>query len=142
MTVAVHGGSQIIAVWPGFRERVYGIAIDVGSTTIAAHLCDLSSGEVVAAAGAMNPQIRFGEDLMSRVSWVMMNPGGEKELTDIVARRDQRPRRRRGARRPASRTKTSSKRPSSATRSCTTCCSASARSSSAARRSRSPPIPR
>ncbi len=84
VTVAVHGGSQIIAVWPGFRERVYGIAIDVGSTTIAAHLCDLSSGEVVAAAGAMNPQIRFGEDLMSRVSWVMMNPGGEKELTDIV----------------------------------------------------------
>ena len=84
VTVAVHGGSQIIAVWPGFRERVYGIAIDVGSTTIAAHLCDLSSGEVVAAAGVMNPQIRFGEDLMSRVSWVMMNPGGEKELTDIV----------------------------------------------------------
>jgi len=84
VTVAVHGRSQIIAVWPGFRERVYGIAIDVGSTTIAAHLCDLSSGEVVAAAGAMNPQIRFGEDLMSRVSWVMMNPGGEKELTDIV----------------------------------------------------------
>ncbi len=84
VTVAVHGGSQIIAAWPGFRERVYGIAIDVGSTTIAAHLCDLSSGEVVAAAGAMNPQIRFGEDLMSRVSWVMMNPGGEKELTAIV----------------------------------------------------------
>ncbi len=84
VTVAVHGASQIIAVWPGFRERVYGIAFDIGSTTIAAHLCDLSSGEVVAAAGAMNPQIRFGEDLMSRVSWVMMNPGGEKELTDIV----------------------------------------------------------
>ena len=84
VTVAVHGGSQIIAVWPGFRERVYGIAIDVGSTTIAAHLCDLSSGDVVAASGAMNPQIRFGEDLMSRVSWVMMNPGGEKGLTDIV----------------------------------------------------------
>jgi uncharacterized 2Fe-2S/4Fe-4S cluster protein (DUF4445 family) len=84
VTVAVHGGSQIIAAWPGFRERVYGIAIDVGSTTIAAHLCDLSSGEVVAAAGTMNPQIRFGEDLMSRVSWVMMNPGSEKDLTDIV----------------------------------------------------------
>jgi len=84
VTVAVHGGTQIIAVWPGFRERVYGIAIDVGSTTIAAHLCDLSSGEVVAAAGTMNPQIRFGEDLMSRVSWVMMNPGGEKDLTDTV----------------------------------------------------------
>jgi uncharacterized 2Fe-2S/4Fe-4S cluster protein (DUF4445 family) len=84
VTVAVHAGRQIIAVWPGFRERVYGIAVDVGSTTIAAHLCDLASGEVVAAAGAMNPQIRYGEDLMSRVSWVMMNPGGEAELTEIV----------------------------------------------------------
>ena len=71
-------------MWPGFRERVYGIAVDIGSTTIAAHLCDLSSGEVVAAAGAMNPQIRFGEDLMSRVSYVMMNPGGEKEMTAAV----------------------------------------------------------
>ncbi len=84
VTVAVHAGTQIIAVWPGFRERVYGIAVDVGSTTIAAHLCDLASGEVVAAAGAMNPQIRFGEDLMSRVSYVMMNPGGEKDMTDAV----------------------------------------------------------
>jgi len=84
VTVAVHGESQIIAVWPGFREHAYGIAIDVGSTTIAAHLCNLATGDVVAAAGIMNPQIRFGEDLMSRVSYVMMNPGGEKEMTDAV----------------------------------------------------------
>lgn len=84
VTVAVHAGSQIIAVWPGFREKVFGMAVDVGSTTIAAHLCDLASGEVVATAGIMNPQIRFGEDLMSRVSYVMMNPSGEKEMTDAV----------------------------------------------------------
>ena len=84
VTVAVHDGSQIIAVWPEFRDKIYGLAVDVGSTTIAAHLCDLASGEVVAAAGVMNPQIRFGEDLMSRVSYVMMNPGGEKEMTRVV----------------------------------------------------------
>jgi uncharacterized 2Fe-2S/4Fe-4S cluster protein (DUF4445 family) len=84
VTVALHGESQIIAVWPGFREHAYGIAIDVGSTTIAAHLCNLATGDVVAAAGIMNPQIRFGEDLMSRVSYVMMNPGGEKEMTEAV----------------------------------------------------------
>ena len=84
VTVAVHDGTQIIAVWPGFRERAYGLAIDIGSTTIAAHLCDLGSGEVVAAAGLMNPQIRFGEDLMSRVSYAMMNPGGEAEMTTAV----------------------------------------------------------
>ena len=84
VTVAVHAGKQIVAVWPGFREHAYGLAVDIGSTTIAAHLCQLSSGKVVASAGLMNPQIRFGEDLMSRVSYVMMNPGGEKEMTAAV----------------------------------------------------------
>src|SRR5690242_6940972 len=83
-TVALRKGRDIVAIFPGFAERAFGVAIDVGSTTIAAHLTDLASGKVVAACGAMNPQIRFGEDLMSRVSYVMMNPGGEKELTRVV----------------------------------------------------------
>ena len=84
VTVAVHGASRIIAVWPGFHESVHGLAVDVGSTTIAAHLCDLVSGEVVASAGRMNPQIRFGEDLMSRVSYAMLNPGGAAQMTCAV----------------------------------------------------------
>ena len=84
VTVAVREGNQIVAVWPGYRDRALGLAVDIGSTTIAAHLCDLASGEVVAAAGVMNPQIRFGEDLMSRVSYVMMNPGGDAEMTRVV----------------------------------------------------------
>jgi len=84
VTVAVRKGRDIVAIAPGFVERAFGVAIDVGSTTIAAHLTDLASGEVVAAHGAMNPQIRFGEDLMSRVSYVMMNPGGDRELTRVV----------------------------------------------------------
>jgi uncharacterized 2Fe-2S/4Fe-4S cluster protein (DUF4445 family) len=84
VTVAVHDTSRIIAVWPGFHETAFGLAVDVGSTTIAAHLCDLVSGEVVASAGRMNPQIRFGEDLMSRVSYSMMNPGGARQMTAAV----------------------------------------------------------
>ena len=84
VTVAVHAEKQIIGVWPGLREAVFGLAIDIGSTTIAAHLCDLTSGEIVASAGLMNPQIRFGEDLMSRVSYSMMNPGGDKLMTAAV----------------------------------------------------------
>lgn len=84
VTVAVHGDRDIIAVWPDLENRVYGAAVDIGSTTIAAHVCDLVSGDVIASAGAMNPQIRFGEDLMSRVSYVMMNPGGEREMTAAV----------------------------------------------------------
>ncbi len=84
VTVAVHAAKQVIAVWAGLHELAYGLAVDVGSTTIAAHLCDLTSGEVVASAGVMNPQIRFGEDLMSRVSYSMMNPGGAALMTAAV----------------------------------------------------------
>ncbi|MCA3573304.1 MAG: DUF4445 domain-containing protein, partial [Aestuariivirga sp.] len=78
------GGNRLVAIWPGFHDKAFGLAIDVGSTTIAAHLTNLSTGEVTASAGLMNPQIRFGEDLMSRVSYVMMNPGGEKEMTAAI----------------------------------------------------------
>jgi uncharacterized 2Fe-2S/4Fe-4S cluster protein (DUF4445 family) len=78
------GGNRLVAIWPGFHDKAFGLAIDVGSTTIAAHLTDLSTGQVTASAGLMNPQIRFGEDLMSRVSYVMMNPGGEKEMTVAI----------------------------------------------------------
>ncbi|MFQ5983961.1 MAG: ASKHA domain-containing protein [Alphaproteobacteria bacterium] len=86
VTVAVREDEQLVRVQPGFHDKVFGLAVDVGSTTIAAHLCDLSSGEVVAAGGAMNPQIRFGEDLMSRVSYVQMNPGGDAQMTRVVRR--------------------------------------------------------
>jgi uncharacterized 2Fe-2S/4Fe-4S cluster protein (DUF4445 family) len=76
---------EILGVWPGLHEGgLYGLAIDLGSTTIAAHLCDLTDGRVLASAGVMNPQIRFGEDLMSRVSYAMMNPGGDREMTRAV----------------------------------------------------------
>jgi uncharacterized 2Fe-2S/4Fe-4S cluster protein (DUF4445 family) len=81
VTVALRKGREIVSVAPGFSDRAFGVALDIGSTTIAAHLTHLETGEVVASRGAMNPQIRFGEDLMSRVSHVMMNPGGEAELT-------------------------------------------------------------
>ena len=84
VTIAVRNNEEIIAVFPGFKDEMFGIAVDVGSTTIAAHLCDLSTGEVSGSAGLMNPQIRFGEDLMSRVSYIMMNEGGEKDLTRVV----------------------------------------------------------
>ena len=82
-TVAVRGDA-VVAAWPGYHERALGVAVDIGSTTIAGHLCDLVTGEVLASAGRMNPQIRFGEDLMSRVSYVMMNPGGDQQLTAVV----------------------------------------------------------
>jgi uncharacterized 2Fe-2S/4Fe-4S cluster protein (DUF4445 family) len=86
VTVAVnHDERRIAALWPGLRtDAPLGLAIDLGSTTVAAHLCDLATGEVRASGGVMNPQIRFGEDLMSRVSYGMMNPGGHLEMTAAV----------------------------------------------------------
>ncbi len=89
VTVALYrdhqGAARIIDLWPGYFDgHLYGLAIDLGSTTIAAHLCDLTDGSVLASSGLMNPQIRFGEDLMSRVSYAMMNPGGDREMTRAV----------------------------------------------------------
>jgi uncharacterized 2Fe-2S/4Fe-4S cluster protein (DUF4445 family) len=85
VTLAIRDGESIAAVWPGFRDAVFGVAFDVGSTTIAAHLCNLATGDVLGSSGVMNPQIRFGEDLMSRVSYVMMNPdGGAERLIEAV----------------------------------------------------------
>ena len=84
VTACVRHGRDIVAVYPGLKERVFGLAFDIGSTTVAAHLCDLTSGDVLASGGRMNPQIRLGEDLMSRVSHIMMHPGGDRELTEAV----------------------------------------------------------
>ncbi len=90
VTVALHKShaddvARVLEVWPGLHEGgLYGLAIDLGSTTVAAHLTDLDTGEVKASSGIMNPQIRFGEDLMSRVSYAMMNPGGDQEMTRAV----------------------------------------------------------
>ncbi|MBD3787340.1 MAG: DUF4445 domain-containing protein [Sphingomonadales bacterium] len=90
VTVAVNqagrgAAPRLVALWPGLREApLYGLAIDLGSTTIAGHLVDLTDGRVLASSGLMNPQIRFGEDLMSRVSYAMMNPGGAAEMTGAV----------------------------------------------------------
>ena len=75
---------RVIGAFGGFIDTFHGIAIDIGSTTIAGHLIDLCTGEVLSSHGLMNPQIRLGEDLMSRVSHVMMHPEGRGELTQLV----------------------------------------------------------
>ncbi|MBX3569168.1 MAG: DUF4445 domain-containing protein [Rhizobiaceae bacterium] len=89
VTAVVHRDMEsarpfIVALYPGLKNEAYGIACDIGSTTIAMHLVSLLSGRVVASSGTSNPQIRFGEDLMSRVSYVMMNPDGREAMTKAV----------------------------------------------------------
>ncbi|MBT8115772.1 MAG: DUF4445 domain-containing protein, partial [Arenicella sp.] len=84
LTVAVRDGDRVVAVYPQGQQSVIGAAVDIGSTTLALYVYDLLSGELLYESSAMNPQIRFGEDLMSRVSYVMMNKGGDKAMTDVV----------------------------------------------------------
>ena len=84
ITVALRKGVQIVGVWPGLKNQILGAAIDVGSTTMSAHICDMNNGEVLASTGMMNPQIRFGEDLMSRVSYGLMNADGAAQMTKAV----------------------------------------------------------
>lgn len=87
VTAAVHQDADlpvVTALWPGTQSTVFGVAFDIGSTTIAGHLVDLATGRAIASAGTANPQIRFGEDLMSRISYLMMNPDDRTALTDAV----------------------------------------------------------
>ena len=89
VTAAIHRDMDssrpfIVALYPGLKNEAYGIACDIGSTTIAMHLVSLLSGRIVGSTGTSNPQIRFGEDLMSRVSYVMMNPDGREAMTVAV----------------------------------------------------------
>ena len=118
---------------PGVALDAYGVAIDVGSTTIAVYLCDLASGATLASVGAMNPQIRFGEDLMSRVSYAMMNPGGVEALTSAVREAIDALIGEAAARGRRSRAETSSRSRWSAIRSCIISRSGSTRPRSAAR---------
>ncbi len=80
VTVVVWNDAEVIDVRAGYHEGLYGLAVDVGSTTVAAHLCDLRTGAVLATEAMMNPQVTFGEDLMSRVSYVMMHDDGLQKM--------------------------------------------------------------
>jgi len=85
VTVTVWMDQEIIHVRPGSGSGNFGLAIDVGTTTVAAYLCDLVSGQVIDTLSMMNPQVKYGEDVVSRISYHMENPDGLKRMsTDLV----------------------------------------------------------
>lgn len=85
VTVTLWHDREVIDVQPGYKEGVYGLAVDIGSTTVAGYLCELRTGKVLATEALMNPQVTYGEDLMSRVSYAMTNPSGlDKMHTAII----------------------------------------------------------
>ena len=84
VTVTLWQDHEVIDVRPGYEEGVYGLAVDIGSTTVAAYLCDLRTGELLATESMMNPQVSFGEDLMSRVSFAMSRTDGLDKMHDAI----------------------------------------------------------
>ncbi len=85
ITVSVWMDQEIIRVRPGKFDTSYGLAVDIGTTTVAAYFCDLATMEVIDTVSMMNPQCKYGEDVMSRITYHMMNPDGlEKMSNDIV----------------------------------------------------------
>jgi len=86
VTVTVREGDEVICVEPGNNAaRIYGLAVDIGSTKVAAYLIDLSAGKTVATASATNPQIPFGEDIISRISYVSKSDRNLKKLQGVIA---------------------------------------------------------
>lgn len=84
VTLTLWHNREVIRIEPGYVESLYGLAVDVGSTTLAGYLCDLRTGQVIATESLMNPQVRYGEDLMSRISYGMMEPQGVNRLHRAV----------------------------------------------------------
>jgi uncharacterized 2Fe-2S/4Fe-4S cluster protein (DUF4445 family) len=84
VTATVLYDREIIDVRPGFVQKWYGIGIDVGTTTVAAYLCDMNTGQMLVKDGMMNPQVRYGEDVLSRITYAMMNEDGRDKLHDAI----------------------------------------------------------
>ena len=86
LTITLWQDREVLRIEPGYSEGAYGLAVDVGTTSVAAHLCDLRTGAVLATEAAVNPQVRYGEDLMSRVSYGMSQPQGVERMHRAVIR--------------------------------------------------------
>ncbi len=84
ITVTIWDGREIIRVEAGSQEKAYGLAVDIGTTTVAVYLCDLGSGKVMATEAVLNPQIKFGEDVMSRIAYAKDNRGGLAEMNSVI----------------------------------------------------------
>jgi uncharacterized 2Fe-2S/4Fe-4S cluster protein (DUF4445 family) len=80
---AVIRDDEVIAIRP-WTSRQLGLAVDLGTTKIASYLVDLNSGQTMASKGTMNPQISYGEDIISRISHATSFPEKATQLQKVV----------------------------------------------------------
>lgn len=82
---AVAGGTKIVGINPADASlHCYGVSIDLGTTTVAAGLTDLTTGTRLSAAACMNRQVRFGDDVITRISYAAQQPDGLQQLQKAV----------------------------------------------------------
>ncbi len=84
ITVSVWMDKEIVKVEPGFVEPSYGLAVDIGTTTVVGYLCDMNTGKVINTESMMNPQVPYGEDVMSRITYAMTNPDGLEKMQRAI----------------------------------------------------------
>lgn len=84
VTATIWNEQQVLDLHPGYHEGAYGLAVDVGSTTVASYLCNLRTGELLATESMMNPQVSYGEDLMSRISFAMSRRDGLQVMNTAI----------------------------------------------------------
>jgi len=84
VTVSVWNDQEVVRIRPGKQEHAYGLAIDVGTTTVAAYFCDLTNMEVIDTVSMMNPQCKYGEDVMARITYHMTTPDGLQRMSDDI----------------------------------------------------------
>ena len=84
VTVSVWNDREIIRIRPGKHDYAYGLAVDVGTTTVAAYFCDLTTMEVIDTVSMMNPQCKYGEDVMARITYHMTTPDGLQRMSDDI----------------------------------------------------------
>ena len=84
LQAVVYQEREIIAVRPSGHDAALGLAVDVGTTTIAAYLSDLKTGALLSTASMMNPQVTYGEDVVSRISYQTNNEGGLQKLQGVL----------------------------------------------------------
>ena len=84
VTVSVWRDREVIKIEPGRVEKAYGLAVDIGTTTVAGYLCSLTDGRLVATASMMNPQVVYGEDVMSRISYTITHADGLEHMNKAI----------------------------------------------------------